>query len=194
MHWIDWTIVLGVLVFLLLVAGYTKRYNRSVADFMVANRCAGRYMIASAVLMSRTGAVGILAIYEMFYEGGFAAAWWFMMLGTPIIITLFGWVIFRYRQTRVMTLAQFFEIRYGKRFRVFSGILCFFSGILNFGIFPAVGARFFIYFCGFPQQVHIGSLAVPTFSLTMLVLLSISLYFTFAGGQITVIMPKNPVR
>lgn len=188
MHVLDWTIVFGVLAFLILVAAYTKRYNKSVADFMVANRCAGRYLIAAAMNMSGMGAITILAYYEMFYKGGFGAAWWFMLLYvTPIIIALCGWTIYRYRQTRVMTLAQFFEIRYGRRFRVFSGILCFLSGILNFGIFPAVGARFFVYFCGFPQYVHFGSLAVSTFALTMLVLLSISLYFTFAGGQITVI-------
>jgi len=41
-----------------------------------------------------------------------------------------------------MTLAQFFEVRYSKAFRLFTGGLAFLAGIANFGIIPAVGARF----------------------------------------------------
>ena len=156
---------------------------------MVANRCAGRYLIGMAMNMSGMGAISILAFYEMFYKGGFAAAWWNMLYyGTVPIITLSGWIIYRYRQTGVLSLSQFFEIRYGRRFRIFSGMLCFLSGILNFGVFPAVGARFFIYFCGFAETVNIGGINVSTFVLVMIVLLSISLYFTFSGGQITVMV------
>ena len=189
MHSIDWVIVSGILVLLIAAANYTKRYNQSVADFLVANRCAGRYLLAVAGNMANFGAISILAWYEMFYEGGFGAVWWHtLMYSVPIIIGVSGWLIYRYRQTRVMTLAQFFEIRYSKNFRVFSGILCFTSGILNFGIFPAVGARFFIYFCGLPETVTLSGFEVATFPLLLIILLSISLYFTFAGGLITVIV------
>ena len=52
---------------------YTRRYVRSVADFLVANRCAGRYLLAVAGNMAGLGAISILAWYEMFYEGGFGA-------------------------------------------------------------------------------------------------------------------------
>ncbi len=189
MSWFDWGIVAALVVFLTLMANYTRRYNRSVADFLVANRCAGRYMLAVAGNMSAMGAISILAWYEMFYKGGFSAAWWNMMMySAPVIIGVTGWVIYRYRQTRAMTLSQFFELRYSKRFRIFSGILGFVSGTLNFGIFPAVGARFFIYFCGLPEKVLIASIPFPTFPLVMIILLSLSLYFTFAGGQITVMV------
>ena len=34
------------------------------------------------------------------------------------------------------------ERRYGRRFRIFAGVVAFGAGAFNFGIFPAVGARF----------------------------------------------------
>ena len=66
---------------------------------------------------------------------------------TTLIIALSGFVSYRFRQTRAMTIAEFLEIRYSRRFRIFMGCLAFTAGIINFGIFPAVGARFFIHYC-----------------------------------------------
>jgi len=67
-------------------------------------------------------------------------------------------------------------------------MLAFFSGIVNFGIFPAVGARFFIHYIGLPEAWRLGAVAVPTFPLIMLGLLLTALYFVFAGGQVAVIV------
>ena len=186
---LDWTILGTFLLVLVAIASYTKRYATSVADFLAANRCARRYLLAVAGNSVNFGAVTFVAWYEMFYRGGFSAVWWQMvMMISPIVIGLTGWLIYRFRQTRAMTLAQFFEMRYGRRFRIFAGLLAFLSGILNFGIFPAVGARFFIYFCGFPETFSLLGLPVSSFALVMLLLLGISLYFSLSGGQIAVMV------
>ncbi|HBR19418.1 MAG: hypothetical protein A2Y13_04480 [Planctomycetes bacterium GWC2_45_44] len=189
MHWIDWMIV--ILFILLMMAGalYTRKYTRSVADFLAANRSAGRYLLAVAGGMASIGAISILGYFEMYYQGGFSIAWWGLMaLPTNIIIALSGWIVYRFRQTRAMTMAQFFEMRYSRRFRIFAGSLCFLSGILNYGIFPAVEARFFIYFCGWPSAINILGLNISTFPLVMATILSISLFLIFMGGQISVII------
>ena len=186
---LDWTILGTFLFFLLAIASYTKRYTYSVADFLAANRCARRYLLAVSGNAVNFGAVSFIAWFEMYYRGGFSAVWWGMaMMISPVVVGLTGWLIYRFRQTRAMTLAQFFEMRYGRRFRIFAGLLAFLSGILNFGIFPAVGARFFVYFCGFPETLSILGVSVSSFALVMLILLSLSLYFTFAGGQIAVMV------
>lgn len=85
-------------------------------------------------------------------------------------------------------MAQFFEVRYSRRFRVFTGLLAWIAGIINFGIFPAVGATFFIYFCGLPESVTLLGMSISTFPLVIVVLLSFALFFTFVGGQIAVIV------
>ncbi len=186
---LDWTILGSFLFCLLVIANYTKRYAHSVADFLAANRCARRYLLAVSGNAVNFGAVTFVAWYEMFYRGGFSAVWWQMvMMISPVVIGLTGWLIYRFRQTRALTLAQFFEMRYGRRFRIFAGLLAFLSGILNFGIFPAVGARFFVYFCGFPEHFVILGVSVSSFALVMLLLLGISLYFSVSGGQIAVMV------
>ncbi|MCK4512343.1 sodium:solute symporter, partial [bacterium] len=130
--------------------------------------------------------VGLL---EMNYVAGFSMTWWgFTMSVVILVITVSGWVVYRFRQTRALTLAQFFEARYSRKFRIFAGLTAFISGLINFGIFPAVGARFFIYFCGLPPELAILGLTVPIYPVVMLVLLGIALFFVFSGGQIAVII------
>mgnify|MGYP003329960055 CR=1 FL=1 len=63
-------------------------------------------------------------------------------------------------------------------------MVAFFAGLINFGIFPAVGAQFFINFCGLPDSF----LGIPMYPLVMIVLLGIALYFVYTGGQIAVII------
>jgi SSS family solute:Na+ symporter len=66
-------------------------------------------------------------------------------------------------------------------------MIAFLSGIVNFGIFPAVEARFFIYFCGIPETISLLGLNISTFPLMMILLIGISLYFVLSGGQVSVI-------
>ncbi len=187
LHWVDWAIVSGMVVFIFGVAISTKKYTQSVADFLAANRCAGRYLLCIAEGMSGLGAVSIVAYFELYYEAGFTGSWWGMILWpVALLLTLSGWVAYRYRETRAMTLAQFLELRYSKRFRVFAGIVAWTAGVINMGIFPAVGARFFIYFCGLPETVP--GLGLSTYAAVMILLLVISLAFVFLGGQITVMI------
>ena len=185
----DWAIVLGLLVFLIVMAGYTRRYSRSVVNFLAAGRCAGRYLIAVAEGVAGWGAISAVAAFEMYYKAGFSIQWWFFItLMAYIVISMSGWMTYRFRQTRCLTIAQYLEKRYSKRFRIFAGILAWFSGTLNFGLFPAVGARFFVYFCGLPATFPLWGMAIPTFAVVMAILLLLALYFIFIGGQVAVIV------
>ena len=45
---VDWSIVAGLMVVVTYAAITTKKYTKSVADFLAANRCAGRYLLGTA--------------------------------------------------------------------------------------------------------------------------------------------------
>jgi len=186
---LDWGIVLTVLVLMVASVSFSKRLMRSVADFLAAGRSAGRYVVSVASGVAGLGAITIVGNLEMNLIAGFSMAWWGMTMALVLlIITVSGWVIYRFRQTRCLTLAQYFEMRYSRRFRIFTGMICFISGLINFGIFPAVGARFFIYFCGLPPTIPLLGVDLSTFAVVMIFLLGLSLYFVLSGGQIAVII------
>src|SRR5580765_332693 len=106
--------------------------------------------------------------FEMVRVAGFVLNFWEkIQVPALLLVGITGFVVYRYRETRALTLAQFLEMRYSKRFRLFVGGLAFLSGILNYGIFPAISARFFIYFLNLPHDVSIAGFAVSTFALIM---------------------------
>jgi len=186
---IDWAVVVCLFAILLVPAVLTRRLSSTVAGFLVAGRGAGRYLTAIAGGMSGLGAITILAVFQMYHDSGFSAVWWGLM-GMPVglIIAITGWGVYRFRETRVLTLAQFLEARYSRRFRIFSGFLGWLAGIVNFGIFPASGAWFFIYYCGLPETFQWLGLTVSTFGVTTATLILVSVLFCFLGGQVTVIL------
>jgi len=182
---IDWAIVIIVLAGMIYSVSFTKGLMRSVTDFLSAGRTAGRYLISVSQGAAGLGAISIVSFLEVGYITGFSFQWWGLSQGIILLaLTTSGWVIYRFRQTRSLTLAQFFEKRYSRNFRIFAGIVAFVCGIINFGIFPAVGAQFFISYCGFPDSI----LGIPTFPLMMILLISVALYFVYTGGQIAVII------
>jgi SSS family solute:Na+ symporter len=191
--YIDWSIIAVVIAVLIGAALKTKNYQKTVADFLVANRCAGRYLLGVSEGIASLGAITVVAMFEAYYKGGFSLIWWGVICNLAMVIVgLSGWVVYRYRETRAMTLAQLLEMRYSRRFRIFAGFVIFISGTLNFGIFPAVGARFFQHFCGFPAiNVQIGFLNIDLMlAAIMIVLLGIALLFIFLGGQIVVMITE----
>jgi SSS family solute:Na+ symporter len=168
MHWIDWSLLVATLVAVFGVMMYTRRYLRSVADFMAGGRFAGRYLLANARGEAGYGVATAVAIFELIYMSGTISTWWTCLLApVPLMAGILGFIIYRYRETRALTLAQFFEMRYSRRFRLFTGVLGFGAGILNYGITPAIQARFFVYFLRLPVTVDVGPWTVPTFALIM---------------------------
>ena len=186
---LDWLVVLAVAAALLAMAYRTRRYAKSTADFLAANRIAGRYLLMTAEGMVGLSAIGYLAMWQMQYRAGMMSSWW-GQLNSPVtlILLLVGWVIYRYRESRVLTLAQLFEIRYSRNFRITAALVCWISGVLNYGIFPAAGANFFVHYCGLPDYYKVLGLTLPTYDTLVIVLVLVALYFTFVGGQISVLV------
>lgn len=191
LSYLDWGIVGAVMIMLIYTAEKTRKYNKSVADFLASNRCAGRYLLAVSDGSASIGAITIVAMFEAYYRSGFSFHWWGLIVNAIVIlISVSGWIQYRFRQTRALTMAQFFEIRYSKGFRIYAGLVAFISGILNFGIFPAVMGRFCIYYAGLPSYfVDLGPVNINvTYGVIMLLFLILSLYLTFCGGQISIMI------
>ena len=189
---IDWTVVVGVLGLFVTMAVLANRLTKSVSDYLVAGRCAGRYMLTMASGMEWIGAINIVAMVEVYYTGGFTAMWW-VMLSTPFIVYMCvsGWGVYRYRETRSMTIAQFLETRYGLNVRLTAGILSWTAGMFNFGFFPLISARLFISLIGLPATFHLPGLpgfAISTFVALAALMVLLPLGFIVMGGHTSVMV------
>ena len=186
---LDWLEVMLPVLLVVGVVAYTRRYMNSVADFMTGGRAAGRYLISLSRAELGWGAVMVVGLFQVFYQSGFTTMWWQQLtVAVGLVVSMTGFVYYRYRQTRVMTLAQFFELRYSRRFRIFTGALGFFAGAMNFGIVPCVGAHFFVGFLELPTTTMILSQPVPTYLLLMALFLTLSVLLTTSGGQVTILV------
>lgn len=187
MHTIDWIIVCIPLLIVAAISLYTRRYVKGVADYLAAGRVAGRYVVAVAAGEASMGLISVVATFELMYASGFAINFW-ASLGTPVmlLITLTGFAIYRYRESRAMTMGQFMEIRYSKKFRIFVSSLAATSGIINYGLFPAVSSRFLVYYCNLPQHLEFLGFTWPTFAVLMAIFLTIAVVITCLGGQLTI--------
>ena len=87
-------------------------------------------------------------------------------------------------------MAQVFEVRYSRNFRIFSGLVGWLSGILNYGIFPAVSVKFFIYFCKLPDSFKLPGIPfeISTYVCLLLVAMTLGCYFAINGGQVGIML------
>jgi SSS family solute:Na+ symporter len=186
---IDWAITAAMFVAIAALSVTGRLFMKDVAGYLAAGRSAGRYLLTVSTTASMVGAISIVAFFQQNLEAGFVLQWWEPLASVAMVLAMLtGWVIYRFRQTRCLTLAEFFERRYSRRFRVFAGLVAFGSGMLNFGIFPSVGSRFFLYFCGLPEHISVGGVEISLYVSIMVVLLATSATIVLLGGQVCVVL------
>ena len=186
---IDWAIIAVFFLLLVWISVSTNRLTKSVSGFLSSERCAGRYLLTMSQGMAFCAAIGMVAQFEGVYRNGLGNSWWgLMFMPIGMIISMSGWVTYRYRQTRALTMAQFMEMRYSRKFRVFTGLMAFFSGLLNCAIFPMVTANFLIYFLGLHESYQWLGIHLSTYHLLMLMMVGTAVVLAISGGQVTIMV------
>ncbi|MGE4564418.1 MAG: sodium:solute symporter [Victivallaceae bacterium] len=185
----DYLIVLLPLAAVICLAVKTQKYARSVADYLSAGRLCGRYVISVADVVTGLSVIGLVAAAEVNYQTGFALSFWQnLLMPLTVIMSLTGYCFYRFRETRAMSLGQFLELRYDRKFRIFAASLRSVSEMLTNMIGPAVAARFFIYFLDLPHRVTIGAWQVPTFALVVFILLALAVTIIWLGGTLALVV------
>lgn len=189
MHWIDWIILIVPVLFILAIAVYARKYVRGVADFLVAGRVARRYVISVGDMSSALSVLALIALCESEYQCGVAMGLWNrLVIPVSIFISLTGYCLYRYRQTKCLSLGQFLELRYSRSFRIVGASMRATADMIINSIGPAVAARFFIYFLGLPLTVNIFGWDVSTFVIVVTVVLSMAMLVIWSGGRISLLI------
>jgi len=186
---IDWLIVIIPVTFIIGMGLYSRKYIRGVADFLAAGRVCGRYVICVGDIAGALSIIGLVAYVEVHYKTGFALAFWTKIIGPlGIVMGLFGYCTYRFRETKAMSLGQFLEMRYNRKFRIFASSLRSLSEMLANMIMPAIAARFFIYFLDLPHTLYVFGLAIPTFMVVVVICLTVSIGIICMGGTLALVI------
>ncbi len=182
-------IVIVPLCCVLGMALYSRRFVRGVADFLVAGRVAGRYVLSVAGMMDSLSIFTLVAMCEANYQTGFAMSYWNnILLPLGIFLGLTGYLNYRFRETCAMSMGQFLEMRYSRSFRIFATFVRCFAEMLTNCIGPAVAGRFFIYLLGIPMEFQLFGYTFSTFVVMLILCLSLAIFVILAGGRLALII------
>jgi solute:Na+ symporter, SSS family len=189
MHFVDWIITIVPVALVLFLAVYSKKYVRGVVDYLAAGRVAGRYVISAGDLTAGLSVITLVALVESKYQVGYALAFWeYLMIPVGIIMSLTGYCIYRFRETRSLSIGQFLEMRYNRPLRIVAATIRTISEMITNAIGPAVAANFFIYFLGLPHKVTILGINMPTFGLIVAMSLCLCMVVLWPGGRISLLI------
>ena len=186
---IDWLIVIIPVGIVMWLGWYVRRYIVGISDYLVAGRLAHRYIICSTNIATALGLVTLVAYVEIQYKTGFALQFWnSLLLPLSLMLSLSGYCLYRFRETRAMSIGQFLEMRYNRSLRIFACFLRSIAEIMANVIMPAIAARFFIIFLGLPQAINIFGWQCPTFTLIVALLLVLAISLICMGGYLSLIV------
>ncbi len=189
MSFIDWLILIVPTAMVFALGVYSMKYVHGVTDFLSAGRVAGRYVLSVGDVANALSIIGLVAYVEVQYKTGFALVFWNnIMLPLGVIMSLFGYCTYRFRETRAMSLGQFLEMRYNRPFRVFASALRSLSEMLANMIMPAIAARFFIYFLDLPRSFTVCGIEVSTFGVIVVLCLTIAISLICFGGTLSLLI------
>ena len=186
---VSWLIVIVPLLFIIGAAFYSKRYVRDIADYLACGRVAGRYVLCVGDLAASLSVITLVAMVEQNYQVGSAIGFWnSIMAPLFIFISLTGYCVYRYRQTRALSVGQFLEQRYSRSFRIVAAAVRTFAEMVTNAIGPAVAVRFFIYFLGIPHKIPFLGFEIPTYGVMVALLLIMALAIVWPAGRISLLI------
>ncbi|MBR3085899.1 MAG: sodium:panthothenate symporter [Kiritimatiellae bacterium] len=189
MSFIDWLILVVPVAIVMGMGFYTRRYVRGVSDFLSAGRLCGRYVICMGDVANALSVIGLVTFIEIQYKTGFSVGFWSSVL-VPLstVLSLTGFCSYRFRATRAMSLGQFLEMRYSRRFRIFAASLRSLAEIIANMIMPALAARFFIQMLDLPAAFSFCGLEIATFPALMVAFLSLAVTLICCGGTLALVV------
>ena len=177
---LDWIVLIIYLILTVAAGLYAKRYVENLSGYMVAGRRVGLSLGVATFAATELGTITFMYFSELGYATGFScfiigilAMMAYMFVGKT------GFIIERLRTLEVMTIPEYYELRYSRNVRLLGGIILFLGGVLNMGIFLKFDGIFLSEVMGFGPD----ALAV-----IMLIMIVVVVLYTVLGGMFSVVV------
>lgn len=177
---IDWVIVIAYLAGSLLIGVAAKRFVGNLSDFLVAGRELGLHVGIATLAATEIGTITFMYFAELGYKAGFAAFCTAGISGVVmIIIGRTGFIVSKFRELKLMTVPEYFEVKYSQGLRIVTGILVAVGGILNMGVFLKIEGQFLTIVSGIDSKYLVA---------VMTAILLLELVYTVLGGMVSVVI------
>ncbi|MCB1519460.1 MAG: sodium:solute symporter family protein [Hyphomicrobiaceae bacterium] len=155
--------------------------GNSLVEFFVSGRDLGLWTAVATLGATEIGLITIAYNAQKGFNEGFSAFHiGFAGLIGCAIVGLTGFVVGPIRRTGVLTLPEYYGLRYGGDVRILGAIVMAAGGILNMGLFLKVASLFIIALLG----VETGSFGVAALMVGLIV---IAVAYTSYGGMRSVV-------
>jgi SSS family solute:Na+ symporter len=179
-HPIDWIIVVCYLAATMAAGLYGKRYVSGLGDFLVAGRKLGTYIGIATLAATEIGTITFMYNAELGFRNGYASFIIGLISGLVMIfIGRTGFLVKKMRAMGIMTVPEFFEVRYSRRLRLLTGILVAVGGILNMGVFLKVEGTFLLLISGVSRDY---------LKEMMSGILILEVLYTVLGGMVSIVI------
>jgi len=177
---IDWVIVISYLLVSVSIGLIGKRYVGNISHYLVAGRELGLYIGIATLAATEIGTITFMYNGEFGYKYGFAAFAAALISGLVMIfVGRTGFIISRFRELKLMTVPEYFEVKYSRGLRIVTGVLVALGGILNMGVFLKIEGQFLTIVSGIDSR-HLVTV--------MTAILLLELLYTVLGGMVAVVI------
>ncbi|MFH1942257.1 MAG: hypothetical protein ABIL68_09140, partial [bacterium] len=178
---VDWIIVMIYICIPVVIGILVRKYVHQISDFIVAGRSLRLFIAIATLTGTELGLVTVMYNAELGFKYGFSAYHVALIEALCILaIGLTGFIVYKLRELRIMTIPEFYEKRFGRSVRIVGGIILAVGGILNMGLFLQASARFMMGITGYSSLAGL--------KIFMSVMLVMVLIYTVLGGMVSVVL------
>lgn len=179
---IDWVIVITYPCISLFIGLYVRKFIKNMKNFVAAGQGLGLWLGIATMTGTELGLITVMYSAEKGFNGGFAAFHIALAAGlSTVLVGTTGFIVYRLREMEVLTIPEFYGVRFDNKTRILGGVMLALGGILNMGLFLKVGSMFIVGITGLSTT----GWSLP---LTMVLLILLVLAYTCLGGMISVVL------
>ena len=177
---LDWIILVIYLAGTIFIGIRARKYVENMEGYFVAGRRVKVALGSATLIATEIGIVTFMYFGELGYVTGFSC----FILGIIGFIGYFvigktGFIVSGLRKLNVITIPEFYEMRFSKGVRILGGILLFLGGVLNMGVFLKMDGVFLTVTMGFSPDI---------LALVMTFMLLVVVSYTVLGGMFSVVI------
>ncbi len=177
---LDWVIVISYLAATMATGLYGRKFVGGISDFLVAGRELGTFLAVATLAATEIGTITFMYYAELGYKTGYASFVNGLIAGLVMIfLGRTGFIVEKLRAMKLMTVPEFFQVKFSRNLRVFVGVLVAVGGILNMGVFLRIEGTFLAIISGISLS-HIKAV--------MSAILLLELVYTVLGGMVSIVI------